>query len=114
MNRVKDGTEPPDGPAGGLRYRVSTTDTLISDPHLAGSIPMAKVFRVSGTFRTGHHDQPFSKELVASDDKAARELMLSLLGSKHAVPRRLIKIHDCKEVAPDQVESAVVRHQARV
>jgi ribosomal protein L20A (L18A) len=73
---------------------------------------MAKVFRVTGSFRTGYHDQPFSKELVAADEKAARELMMSLLGSKHAAPRRLIKIKDCREVAADQVESAVIRHQA--
>lgn len=73
---------------------------------------MAKVFRVTGTFHTGHHDQSFSKEIVADKDARARELILSLLGSKHAVPRRLIKITDVKEVPADQIEDAVVRHKA--
>lgn len=73
---------------------------------------MAKVFRVKGSFRTGHHDQPFSKELVADTDKRATEIMLSLIGSKHAAPRRLIKIESVTEVAADQIEDAVVRHQA--
>lgn len=73
---------------------------------------MAKVFRVTGTFYTGHHDQNFSKEIVAESDARARELMLSLIGSKHAVPRRLIKITVVKEVASGEIEDAVVRHMA--
>lgn len=71
-----------------------------------------KVFRVTGSYRTVHHDQPFSKEVVAADAKGAKEFILSLFGSRHGVPRRLIKVTDCKEVAPDQVEDAVVRHTA--
>lgn len=73
---------------------------------------MAKVFRVSGTFRALHHDQTFNKEIVADNDSRAREIMLSLIGSKHGVPRRLIKIGDVKEIPADQIESAAVRHQA--
>ena len=73
---------------------------------------MAKVFRVTGTFYTGHHTQNFSKELVADSDERARELMLSLIGSKHAVPRRLIKITVIKEVPSSEIEDAVVRHIA--
>jgi len=73
---------------------------------------MAKVFRVTGSFHTGHHDQPFSKEIVADSDKRARELMLSIIGSKHGAPRRLIAIKEIKEVPKDQVEDAVVRHKA--
>lgn len=73
---------------------------------------MAKVFRVTGTFYTGHHEQNFSKEIVADSEARARELMLSLIGSKHAVPRRLIKIASVKEVQPGDIEDAVVRHMA--
>jgi ribosomal protein L20A (L18A) len=71
-----------------------------------------KVYRVTGSYRTVHHDQPFSKEVVAKDEKAAKEHFFSLFGSRHGVPRRLIKFTACKEVAPDQVEDAVVRHTA--
>lgn len=73
---------------------------------------MAKVFRVSGTYRTLHHVQNFNLEIVADTDARAREIALSMIGSKHGVPRRLIKIEGAKEVPPDQVESAAVRHQA--
>lgn len=73
---------------------------------------MAKVFRVTGTFYTGHHTQNFSKEIVAESEERARELIMSLIGSKHAVPRRLIKIASTKEVPAGEVEDAVVRHIA--
>ncbi|HEX9815738.1 MAG TPA: 50S ribosomal protein L18Ae [Candidatus Thermoplasmatota archaeon] len=73
---------------------------------------MAKVFRVTGTFYTGHHEQNFSKEIVAESEDRARELMLSLIGSKHAVPRRLIKITAVKEVPATDIQDAVVRHMA--
>lgn len=73
---------------------------------------MAKVFQIEGSFRTGHHDQPFRKEIVADSDAKARELLWSVLGSKHGVPRRLIRITYVKEISLDQVRSAVVRHQA--
>lgn len=73
---------------------------------------MAKVFRIEGSFRTGHHDQPFRKELVADSEERARELLASLLGSKHGVPRRLIRVTKVTPVPLDQVQNAVVRHQA--
>ena len=71
-----------------------------------------KVFRVTGSFRTTHHEQPFSKELVAPDAAKAKELAFSLFGSKHGVPRRLMKITDVTEVSLDKVEDPVVRHAA--
>lgn len=71
-----------------------------------------KVFRVTGSFRAAHHDQPFSKEVVADTEAAAREYMLSLIGSKHGAPRRLISVTKVEPVAADQVADPVVRHAA--
>lgn len=71
-----------------------------------------KVFRLTGTFQTGHHTQDFSKEFVADSEARARELLLAILGSKHAVPRRLVKVANVVQVAPDQIEDPVVRHTA--
>lgn len=71
-----------------------------------------KVFRVTGNFRAMHHVQSFSKEVVAADAAAAKEHILSLFGSKHGVPRRLMKIEKAQEVPADQVEDAVVRFAA--
>lgn len=73
---------------------------------------MAKVFRVSGTYKTLHHVQGFNIEIVADSEPRARELVLSLIGSKHGVPRRLIKVLGVKDVPADQIESAAIRHQA--
>lgn len=71
-----------------------------------------KVFRVTGSFRATHHDQTFSKEVVAESEGAAKEYILSLFGSKHGVPRRLIRVEGVREVPADQVEDAVVRYAA--
>ncbi len=71
-----------------------------------------KVFRVQGNFRVAHHTQPFNKEVVADTPDAAKEYIFSILGSKHGVPRRLVKIGQVSEVAPDQVENPVVRFSA--
>jgi large subunit ribosomal protein LX len=71
-----------------------------------------KVFRVTGSFRAIHHDQTFSKEVVADSQAKAQEYILSLFGSKHGVPRRLIRVSEVREVPADQVEDAVVRFSA--
>lgn len=73
---------------------------------------MTKVFRVAGSYKAVHHVQSFSTEVVAADADRAKELLLSLIGSKHGVPRRLVTIAKIAEVPPDQVEDAVVRHAA--
>ena len=69
-----------------------------------------KAFRISGRFRMGPRWQPFSKELAASDEAAAREKLLSLLGSQHGVPRKYVAIAQVAEVPPDQVEDHAVRY----
>lgn len=74
----------------------------------------AKIFRLRGTFHQSHHEQTFSKEVLADSPEHAKDLVFSLLGSKHAVPRRLVKITDVKEVPADQAQDPVVRHLAGV
>lgn len=74
----------------------------------------SKVFRVTGSYRTIHHEQPFSKEVVAKDPATAREYVLSLFGSKHGVPRRLMKLGKVDEVPFEKIEDAVVRHEAEM
>lgn len=75
-------------------------------------MPPSKVFRVTGTFHATHHDQNFSKEVVAATADGARERILATFGSKHRVPRRLIRIVSVTEVPLAQVEDPVVRHLA--
>jgi large subunit ribosomal protein LX len=60
--------------------------------------------------------QPFSKELAAKDETAAREKLLSILGSQHGVPRKYVTIATVAEVPPDQIEDHAVKYalEARV
>jgi len=69
-----------------------------------------KAFRISGRFRMGRKWQPYSKELAASDEAAAREKLLSVLGSQHGVPRKYVAIVQVAEVPPDPVENHAVRY----
>src|SRR5439155_25991958 len=69
-----------------------------------------KAFRISGRFRMGRRWQPFSKELAASDEVAAREKLLSVLGSQHGVPRKYVTIAQVAEVPADQIEAHAVRY----
>src|SRR5438552_8869537 len=75
-----------------------------------------KAFRISGRFRMGRRWQPFSKELAASDETAAREKLLSVRGSQHGVPRKSVTIAQVAEVPADQIEDHAVRYtlEARV
>ena len=58
----------------------------------------------------GRNWQPFSKELAAKDEAAAREKLLSLLGSQHGVPRKYVTIATVAEVPKDQVEDHAVKY----
>src|SRR5207253_11487154 len=69
-----------------------------------------KAFRISGRFRMGRRWQPFSKELAAADEVAAREKVLPVLGSQHGVPRKYIAVATVAEVPADQVEDHAVRY----
>src|SRR5438046_848212 len=57
-----------------------------------------KAFRISGRFRMGRAWQPFAKELAAKDEAAAREKLLSILGSQHGVPRKYVTLAAVKQV----------------
>jgi large subunit ribosomal protein LX len=61
-----------------------------------------------------HQWQSYSKELVAKDDAAAREKLLSLLGSHHGVNRKNITIAKVEEVPKDQIEDHAVRYALEV
>jgi len=57
-----------------------------------------KTFSVSGTFKMGGKKiQPFKKEVQAKNKELAKEITYSLIGSKHACPRRFISIKKVEE-----------------
>jgi large subunit ribosomal protein LX len=69
-----------------------------------------KAFRLSGRFRMARDWTPFSKEVAAKDEGAAREKLMSLLGSHHGVERKYITIAKVEEIPKDRIENPAVRY----
>lgn len=69
-----------------------------------------KVYVVSGTFKMGlNKKQKFEKEVASENENGAKEKVYSLIGSKHRVERRLIKIESVKEINPKEAKDPVVK-----
>jgi len=69
-----------------------------------------KVYRVEGKFLMGKIWQPFSKEIIGNDENEARERLFSILGSRHRVKRRMIKIDSIREVNKEEIGDPVVKY----
>jgi len=69
-----------------------------------------QAFRVTGTFPNGRRNvQPFTKDLVASDEVDARHRIYSFFGSRHGVRRRFINIETLESINPtDSSEPLVI------
>jgi len=70
-----------------------------------------KPFRVEGSFKMGLKTTKFSIETIGKDAQAARERILSTIGSKHRVDRHHMRIDAVTEIKPEDVTDAVVQHQ---
>ena len=68
-------------------------------------------FRVTGTFRMGGEWQRFTKEISATGEEDARHALLSDIGSKHGLARRLIRIKLIAPLQLDEVTDPVVRYK---
>ena len=69
-----------------------------------------KAYRISGRFRMGRAWQAYSKEVAAADEAAARERLLSVLGSQHGVARKYIEIQTVAEVPAAEVRDHAVKY----
>lgn len=70
-----------------------------------------KAFRVHGSYRAGKRDQPFSVDVVATEEEEARERVMSNFGSRHRVTRRFILVDGISEINPaDSTAPVVVAH----
>lgn len=70
-----------------------------------------KAFRVSGEYSPkGKKWHRFTKDVVAENDKDALERVYSVMGSKHGIKRRLIRIKEVVEISPEESEDPVVRY----
>ncbi len=71
-----------------------------------------KVYRVKGRFLMGDSPQPFTKELISTRPEAAKEKILSDLGSKHKVRRGKIWIDSIEEIPSSEAEDPLVKYLA--
>ena len=65
-----------------------------------------------GSYRAEkRRNQPFSVDIVATDEDGATEKILSTFGSKHRVTRRFILVDNITEINPaDSTAPTVVAH----
>ena len=68
-----------------------------------------KGFLVRGTVLMARDWTKFAKEVAADSPEGAIEHVMSDFGSKHRLPRRLIKVKDVTDLPTDQVTDPVVR-----
>lgn len=70
-----------------------------------------KAYEVSGQFMISRKRwQPFAIEVAAEDEAAAREKTFALMGSRHKVKRRFVKLEDIRPLRPDEVTDQLVKH----
>jgi ribosomal protein L20A (L18A) len=70
-----------------------------------------KPYQVEGDFQMGRVRQHFVLQIVAADEKAAKERVYASLGSRHGVNRRQVAIASAKAIANDAVTDPVARKE---
>lgn len=84
---------------------------LSEAPSLGPVLVTMKAFEVSGQFMISHRKwQPFAMEVAAADEAGAREKTLALLGSRHRVKRKGVKIDGIKGLKHEEVKDQLVKH----
>ena len=69
-------------------------------------------FRIAGSFRDVRQGmQPFNVEVAAENEDAAREQIVSTLGSRHKVKRWEIKIDSINQIPNDEIVDHTVRYK---
>lgn len=70
-----------------------------------------KAFEVKGQFMASRKSwQPFAIEVASPDEKAAVEKTLALMGSRHKVKRKFVRIDGVRQLRPEEVTDHAVKH----
>lgn len=70
-----------------------------------------KAFEVKGEFRISLRNwQPFAMEVASTDEKAAVDKTLALLGSRHKVKRKFVRIDAVRPLKADEVTDHAVKY----
>ncbi len=70
---------------------------------------LLSVFRIYGFYRAKKKKIPFAREVKALKETHAIENVLSLIGSKHKVPRKFIKITEIKQIQDEEITDPVLK-----
>lgn len=74
-----------------------------------------KAYEVTGQFMISlRRWQPFAIEVAALDEKAAVEKTMALMGSRHKVKRRSVKIQEVKSLKMEDIKDHVVKYLMEV
>jgi large subunit ribosomal protein LX len=74
-----------------------------------------KAFEVKGQLMTSHRRwKPFTLEVASADEKAAVEKTMALMGSRHKVKRKFIKIEGVKGLKPEEISDQAVKYLLEV
>jgi large subunit ribosomal protein LX len=68
-----------------------------------------KIWLASGEYLKKKRKFIFSREILGEKESHVREKILSELGSRHRVKRRLITITEIKEIEPEEVKNLELR-----
>ncbi len=70
-----------------------------------------KAFEVKGQYRISQREwQPFAIEVASLDEKAALDKLLALIGSRHNVKRKFVRIDGIKALKLEEVTDQAVKH----
>ena len=70
-----------------------------------------KAFEVRGKFMASQRSwQPFAIEVASADEAGAVEKTMALMGSRHKVKRKFVKIEGVRPLSPEEVTDHAVRH----
>ncbi len=70
-----------------------------------------KAFEIKGQFIMSHRRwQSFTIEVASADEKAALEKAMALMGSRHGIKRKFIKIDNVKSLKNEEVSDHAVKH----
>lgn len=91
--------------------RTRGAKALSETPSLGPLLVLMKAFEVKGQFRLSPREwQPFALEVASADEKAALEKSLALIGSRHKVKRKFVKIDGVRPLKPEEVSDHTVKH----
>ena len=69
-----------------------------------------KAYRIEGKFLMKDVWQPFRKEIIGENEEDAKERILSIIGSRHKVKRRMIKIDNIVELKEEEVQDPLAKY----